>query len=584
MAEVGEVTIGVKFDKNSVTSGVKSLGSEVSKTGSTITSKLGGAAKTAGKAIASVLAIGAAAFATLGKAALDAYADYEQLIGGVDTLFKDSSTAVQEYANHAYQTAGLSANQYMETVTGFSARLLQGLGGDTAKAAEISNLAVTDMADNAAKMGTNMQSLQDAYQGFAKQNYEMLDNLKLGYGGTQAEMARLINDSGVLGDSMTVTAETVNSVSFDKMIEAIHVVQSELGFTGTAANEASSTVSGSLASMGAAWENVLASFGTGSDEQITQAINGLVESIGNVLQNLSVLVEPIMNGIVTLINTLAPQIPTLINMLLPPLLQGAFTLIAVAVPAIITALITPENIQSLVEAGLTLFMGLVTALPQIVTALVDALPALIDTVVAWLTDPNTILTLVGAAVQLFLALVMAVPQILGALIGAFGTLVGNLWNGITSLFGEFAGKFGDFIGGIFKGALNGVISFIENFLNGPIDLINGFIGIINGAFGFLGVNLGTISRISLPRLAEGGFAYGTTTAIIGEAGSEMVMPLERNTDAWSKPLARILMDEMEGQGGVGGGVTINQTNNINSNVDIDRIEQGLATALRRVSL
>lgn len=583
MAEVGEVTIGVKFDKNSVTSGVKSLGSEASKAGSTITSKLGGAAKTAGKAIASGLAVGAAAFATLGKAALDAYADYEQLIGGVDTLFKDSSMAVQEYANNAYQTAGLSANQYMETVTGFSARLLQGLGGDTAKAAEISNLAVTDMADNAAKMGTSMQSLQDAYQGFAKQNYEMLDNLKLGYGGTQSEMARLINDSGVLGDSITVTAETVNSVSFDKMIEAIHVVQSELGFTGTAANEASSTVSGSLASMGAAWENVLASFGTGSNEQITQAINGLIESIGNVLSNLSVLVEPIMNGIVTLINALVPQIPTLLNMLLPPLIQGALNLILGLVNAI-PALITPENIQMIVQAGVKLFMGLVTALPEIVKALVDALPTLIDTVVQWLTDPNTILTLVGAAVELFFALVMAVPQILGALIGAFGTLVGNLWNGITSLFGEFAGKFGDFIGGIFKGALNGVISFIENFLNGPIDLINGFIGIINGTFGFLGVNLGTISRISLPRLAEGGFAYGATTAIIGEAGSEMVMPLERNTDAWSKPLARILMDEMEGQGGVGGGVTINQTNNINSNVDIDRIEQGLATALRRVSL
>lgn len=583
MAEVGEVTIGVKFDKNSVTSGVKNLGSEVSKVGGQITSKLGSAAKTAGKAIAGGLAAGATAVGALGKAALDAYADYEQLVGGVDTLFKDSSTAVQEYANNAYQTAGLSANQYMETVTGFSARLLQGLGGDTAKAAEVSNLAVTDMADNAAKMGTSMQSLQDAYQGFAKQNYDMLDNLKLGYGGTQAEMARLINDSGVLGDSMTVTAETVNSVSFDKMIEAIHVVQSELGFTGTAANEASSTVSGSLASMGAAWENVLASFGSGSDEQITQALNGLIESAGNVLQNISVLIEPIMNGIVTLINTLIPQIPTLLNMLLPPLIQGALNLILGLVNAI-PALITPENIQMVVNAGIKLFMGLVTALPDIIKALVNALPTLIDTVVAWLTDPNTILTLVGAAVELFFALVLAVPQILGSLLGAFGTLVGNLWNGITSLFGEFAGKFGDFIGGIFKGALNGVISFIENFLNGPIDLINGFIGIINGAFGFLGVNLGTITRISLPRLAEGGFAYGATTAIIGEAGSEMVMPLERNTDAWSKPLARILMDEMEGQGGVGGGITINQTNNINSNVDIDRVEQGLATAFRRVSL
>ena len=171
--------------------------------------------------------------------AVSEYADYEQLVGGVETLFKDSSDKVVEYANNAYKTAGLSANEYMDTVTSFSASLLQGLEGDTAQAAEIANTAIVDMADNANKMGTDMASIQNAYQGFAKQNYTMLDNLKLGYGGTASEMARLINDSGVLGDTMTVTADNVNSVSFDKMIEAIHTVQVEMGISGLTAEQRS---------------------------------------------------------------------------------------------------------------------------------------------------------------------------------------------------------------------------------------------------------------------------------------------------------------------------------------------------------
>ena len=187
--------------------------------------KVGGVAtKIAGVGVAALGAV-ATGLGALTKQSVEAYADYEQLVGGVETLFKDSSKKVLEYANNAYKTAGLSANQYMDTVTGFSASLLQGLGGDTEKAAEIANLAVTDMADNANKMGTSMESIQNAYQGFAKQNYTMLDNLKLGYGGTASEMARLINDSGVLGDTVKITAQDVNDVSFDKMIEAIHKVQ-----------------------------------------------------------------------------------------------------------------------------------------------------------------------------------------------------------------------------------------------------------------------------------------------------------------------------------------------------------------------
>ena len=175
----------------------------------------------------------ASGVAFLTKSSLEQYAEYEQLVGGVETLFKQSADIVQQYADNAYKTAGMSSNEYMDTVTSFSASLLQGLGGDTAKAAEVANQAITDMSDNANKMGTSMQMIQNAYQGFAKQNYTMLDNLKLGYGGTQEEMARLINDSGVLGDAFVATANNINEVSFDKIIEAIHVVQTNMGVTGT---------------------------------------------------------------------------------------------------------------------------------------------------------------------------------------------------------------------------------------------------------------------------------------------------------------------------------------------------------------
>ena len=192
------------------------------------------------------------------KSAVGHYAEYEQLVGGVETLFKDSSGKLIGYAEKAYKTAGMSSNQYMETATSFAASLIQGLGGDTAKAVELTNLAITDMSDNANKMGTDISSIQDAYQGFAKQNYTMLDNLKLGYGGTQSEMIRLINDSGVLGEKI----ESLDNVTFDQMIEAIHKIQDNLGITGTTALEAGTTISGSWSSVQALFENILTKVGS----------------------------------------------------------------------------------------------------------------------------------------------------------------------------------------------------------------------------------------------------------------------------------------------------------------------------------
>lgn len=220
----------------------------------------------------------------------------QQSLGGVETLFKDSAEAIKTYADEAYRTAGVSANSYMEQVTSFSATLLQGLEGDTEKAVEVANMAMVDMADNANKFGTDIQLVQNAYQGFAKDNYDMLDNLKLGYGGTQAEMARLINDSGVLGDAIEVTAETVRDVPFDLIIEAIHQIQTDLGITGTTAQEAATTLQGSFASMQAAARNLAGNLALGED--VKPAMEALVETASTyLLDNLLPAVGNVISGV-----------------------------------------------------------------------------------------------------------------------------------------------------------------------------------------------------------------------------------------------------------------------------------------------
>ena len=235
------------------------------------------------------MATTAAVTAALGKLssdALSAYSQYEQMVGGVETLFAGAEDIVLENARNAYKTAGISANSYMETVTGFSATLLQGLGGDTQKAASIADQALIDMADNANKMGTAMGSIQYAYQGFAKQNYTMLDNLKLGYGGSQAEMARLINDSGVLNGQMVATAKNVKEIPFDKVIEAIHVIQTNLGITGTTANEAETTIEGSLNKLKASWENALVEIAQPLDDFAQDGLTVLNDNVDEIKEAL----------------------------------------------------------------------------------------------------------------------------------------------------------------------------------------------------------------------------------------------------------------------------------------------------------
>lgn len=280
----------------------EALGGDAASVGQSWGQKLAGSIK----GVITAAGIGAA----LGKTLTEGAA-LEQSIGGVETLFKGSADRVIAAADNAYRTAGVSANSYMEQVTSFSATLLQGLGGDTEAAASYADKAIVQMSDNANKMGTDMSAIQYAYQGFAKDNYTMLDNLKLGYGGTQAEMARLINDSGVLGDSIQVTAETVKDVPFSSIIDAIGVIQDDLGITGTTAQEAATTLSGSFASMQAAAKNVLADLTLGRD--IGPALDGLAQTVttfltGNLLPAVGNILSALPGALVTFIQTLGPQL------------------------------------------------------------------------------------------------------------------------------------------------------------------------------------------------------------------------------------------------------------------------------------
>lgn len=336
--------------------------------------------KSVAKTIIAIKAVAAAAKAGISVVmqSITDYSDYEQLVGGVETLFKSSSDKVVAYANNAYKTAGMSANEYMETVTSFSASLLQGLGGDTEAASVIADQAITDMSDNANKMGTDMEMIQNAYQGFAKQNYTMLDNLKLGYGGTAGEMARLINDSGVLGDTMKVTEQTVNEVSFDKMIEAIHVVQTNMGITGTTAKEASETIQGSVSAMRAAWKN----FTTGMADD-TQDFDTLVDNVvdsvdtvaDNVIPRIQKLLPRLTQGLSDLTQRLSSKIPGLLSKVLPSFIRSTTKMVQN-----IAGTLT-KSLPVIIDAASELFSGVVRAIPGVAKEVLKNMPKIIKAVV-----------------------------------------------------------------------------------------------------------------------------------------------------------------------------------------------------------
>ena len=379
----------------------------------------------------SAVALGAAAtgIVALTKKAVDNYAEYEQLIGGVETLFKQSADIVQKYADNAYKTAGLSANQYMETVTSFTASLLQGLNGDTEKAAQIADMAITDMSDNANKMGTAMSSIQAAYQGFAKQNYTMLDNLKLGYGGTKSEMERLLTD-----------AEKLSGVKYDisnlsDVYEAIHVIQTELGITGTTAKEASATIQGSFGALKSSWENLLTGLAR-PNAAIGDLIDNVVGSAETAFKNLIPVVQRALEGIGNLIERIAPiiaeKLPAMIENTLPALLSASVSV----VNGIVAAL--PTLLKVLTEQAPTIINQLVTALLDNIDKIVDAAFQLIFGLAQGIIDNlPTLLDKAGEVISKFsLALIDNLDQLIDVAI----KLVFALTDGMIQNIGIFIDK------------------------------------------------------------------------------------------------------------------------------------------------
>lgn len=413
----------------------------------------GGFGKIKAGAVAAWAAVGAAVIAagkaitSVVKESVALYGEYEQLVGGVETLFKDSSDVVQEYAANAYKTAGLSANEYMATVTSFSASLLQSLGGDTEEAARMADMAITDMSDNANKMGTDMAAIQNAYQGFAKQNYTMLDNLKLGYGGTKTEMERLIADANKLREAQGLAGD-LTIEKYADVVEAIHTVQTEMGITGTTAAEAASTIQGSANMAKAAWQNLLTGLGD-ADADIGELVQNCVDSFNTLLDNLIPVIENIVSALPELISGLASA---LLEMA-PTILASAGEIITLLADLII------QSLPLLIDAGLQLIVALIQGLVEnagdlaqaaveIVTTLVNFLADNIDLIIeaaitlftAFLTallEPQNIQNLVEGAIKLVVAIVTgvikAIPQLLQAaaqlitsLLSALGAAIGQL--------------------------------------------------------------------------------------------------------------------------------------------------------------
>lgn len=455
-------------------------------------SKLGGTLKTVGVAMGACVAAAAAAAVSLGKAVIEAYGEYEQLVGGVDTLFQESSGKLQEYAANAYKTAGMSANDYMSTVTSFSASLIQSLGGDTEAAVKYADMAITDMADNANKMGTDIGLIQNAYQGFAKQNYTMLDNLKLGYGGTKEEMERL------LADATAISGIEYDISSYADVVDAIHVIQESMGVAGATAAEAEHTIEGSLNSMKAAVANLVVGFGN-ADADIEQLCNNVVDAFQDVLTNITPVIENIIAALPTALNalleTVGELLPTLLETvvdLFSQVLNTLLTLLPELIPVVIEALLTIvntliENLPLLVEAAIQIVMSLVQGIGQalptlipaaiqaiitIVQSLIDSLPMILDAALQLITGLAdgllaAIPVLIAALPEIILSIINfildAIPQIIETGIQLLTSLVAALPEIITAIV--------EAIPQIISGIIEAVLSAIPQIIQAGIDLL-----------------------------------------------------------------------------------------------------------------
>ena len=593
---------------------------------------------TAAKWAAGVAAAAGSAATALSVASVKSYADYEQLVGGVETLFKDSADLVLQYAEGAHKTAGLSANQYMETVTSFSASLLQGLGGDTAEAARMADLAITDMADNANKMGTDIGSIQNAYLGFAKQTYNMLDNLKLGYGGTQKEMYRLLSDAKELDSSFdavfSIDSKGHLEAEFADIVQAIHIVQTEMGITGTTALEASTTITGNVNMIKSKFEDFKTTVGSALAPVVKEFLTSVIEKLPTIqgfVEQLTPLLSDMLSGILAVIPDFVQGLANIIVGFQDVITWGKenetlLGFVAISVGALTTAIGLYQAAETLkniaVTAGVaaqgsaTVSMGLHTVATNVATAASTAF----GTVMAFITSP---ITLVVAAIGSLIAIIYllvenwdvvsaaavkcwewikgtwdkvakwfdtnVIQPVVNCFAGMWSKITGaasDAWTAIKKVFSNWTSFFSGLwdkikttFSNIGTNIANAISKSVKSGINGVISTIestiNTGVNLINGAINLInkipGVSIGKLSSLSLPRLARGGIVDEPTVAQIGEDGAEAVVPLERNT-GWIDRLSQKVAQSIVVQTGQG-------NNNISLDKVLDKMDE-LLDALR----
>lgn len=509
---------------------------EASRNTESFADKLKNGLSKAAKVGAAALTAAASGVAALTKSSIDQYAEYEQLVGGVDTLFKDASDTIQQYASNAYKTAGVSANTYMEQATAFSASLIQSLGGDTQAAAEYANQAIMDMSDNANKMGTDIESIQQTYQSLMRGNYAMLDNLKLGYGGTKSELERLVADAEEL------TGQALDPSKFSDVITAIHAVQENMGITGTTAKEAATTIEGSVGMMRAAWDNLLVGIANDNGDlgSLTYEFADTVETaLSNILPRVKIILGGIGQVIADMGTIIAQTLPEMISTVLPSLISAGAQLLvglvagiisalpqlAASVPEIVSALYTSivsagpqlatagtqllsmftsgietgipdlisrlpqiiegilnfiaENLPSILDMGVQILTSLQDGIINSISSLVSSLPQVISAITGFIADNLPAIVNAGISVLVNLAsgIVSAIPQ----LVAVLPQIISAIVNGIGNLMGSIVDIGENIVQGIWEGIQN-MATWIKNKVTGF------FSGIVDGVKGLLGIH------------------------------------------------------------------------------------------------
>lgn len=479
---------------------------------------VGSAALKVGAVAGAGFAAAAAGVGVLMKKSIQSYSEYEQLEGGVKKLFGDSSDTMLKYAQEAYKTAGMSANQYMSQATSFAASLIQSVGGDTAKAADVANMAMQDMADNANTFGTDMQSIQNAYQGFSKQNYTMLDNLKLGYGGTRSEMQRLLKDAQKIQKQNGVNVK-YNIKNLDDIYEAIHVIQEANGIAGTTAAEAAETVAGSWTSAKAAWDNLLVGMADGTQD-MDSLIDNFADAAATTFKNVAKLLPTISTGIGKLVEGIAPQIPGMVEELFPSVLNGAVALfggLAKSLPSIVSSLTgVLSNLfsEESVAAGAEIIAGIYTGITgadadsekieEAMNNIIDITGSVVENTLVFIKDVFTWIkengTLVGAALGIIAGGIMGVQLAIDPVGTAIKLVIGlcalvianwqevkawgiNAWNSICTWIDNGVGDLLRFLGvevpedwsflATVKDAWDSICGWIEN----AISMVKEFLGL-----------------------------------------------------------------------------------------------------------